>query len=365
MRWSFSIGTYAGIPVRVHATFFLIILWALMTGMRSGGSAGALWGVLFTLALFACVVLHEFGHSLAARRYGIATRDITLLPIGGVSRLERMPTEPRQELVVALAGPIVSLAIAAVLFAVLAATGRFRPELAMSGFPGENFIEQLVFINVILVLFNILPAFPMDGGRVLRALLATRLPYARATQVAATLGQGMALLFGLLGLFGNPFLLFIAFFVWIGATQESGMVQVRTALSGIPVRSAMLTEFRVLYPGEPLQRAVEMILAGSQQDFPVLEGTQVVGILTRAGLIGGLSKLGPEAPVGAVMIRDFPTAESSEMLENVLGRLQESVVHVVPVVDGGRLVGLVTNDNVSEFLAIQAAVGRIPRTVAA
>src|SRR5438874_2916816 len=229
MRWSWKIGRLAGINVHVHATFLLLILFILLAYWTEGHSLSlALSGVLFVLVIFGCIVLHELGHALTARRYGIQTRDIVLLPIGGVARLERMPEDPRQELRVALAGPAVNVVIATVIFVLLVAGGS-PPTLKQLGnlrWVGGHFLTEVAVMNVWLVLFNLLPAFPMDGGRVLRALLATRLSYARATQIAATVGQGCAFIFGFLGLTsGNYVLVFIALFIYIGASQESDLAQ--------------------------------------------------------------------------------------------------------------------------------------------
>ncbi len=357
MKWSWKIGEFAGIGVYMHATFLLLIAWVGVAHWLDGRSLEAVAsGIGFILALFACVVAHEYGHALTARRYGIRTKDITLLPIGGVARLERMPDDPRQELWVALAGPAVNVVIAAALFAWLVATDGFTP-LGGLGVSQGSFIERLLMVNLALVGFNILPAFPMDGGRVLRALLATRMEYTRATHVAATIGQGMALLFGFLGLVGNPFLIFIALFVWIGAAQESSMVQMKSALGGIPVGRAMLTDFRTLSPSDSLGRAVELVLAGSQQDFPVVDGADVVGVLTRGDLLKALPHVGQQAGVADVMQRHFLLADSGDMLESAMQRLQECACHTLPVVHGGRIVGLLTMDNVGEFVAIQAALG--------
>lgn len=356
MKWAWKLGEFRGIGVYVHATFLILIAIVVMGHWSQSQDWGrTLEGVVFVLAIFGCVVLHEFGHALTAARYGIRTRDITLLPIGGVARLERMPREPIQELWVALAGPAVNVVIAAVLFAWLTLTAGFTPveQLSLGGGP---FLERLLVVNVFLVAFNLLPAFPMDGGRVLRALLATRMEYTRATQIAASIGQGMALLFGLVGFFVNPFLLFIALFVWIGAAQEASMVQLSAALDGIPMARAMLTNFDTLAPDDPLAEAVDSILAGSQQDFPVVEGNQVVGILTRKDLLMGLAQQGRDAPVRGVMQTDFRTVDASEMLETALRRMQTCACHTLPVVDGGRLVGLVTMENLGEFVAIQSAL---------
>ncbi len=356
MKWSWKIGAFAGIGVYIHATFLLIIIWVGLSYWWAGKTlAATLAGIGFVLALFGCVLLHEFGHALTAKKYGIKTRDITLLPIGGVARLERMPDEPKQELWVALAGPAVNVVIAVLFFIWLQITNGFEP-LGNLSLTSGSFAERLMVVNISLVLFNLLPAFPMDGGRVLRALLATKMEYTRATQIAAGIGQGMAFLFGLLGLFTNPFLLFIAFFVWIGAAQEASMTQMKSALGGIPVSGAMVTDFHTLSPQDPLSHAIELILRGSQQDFPVVEDHRVVGILTRSDLLMALAKQSQYAPVAEVMRRDFQTAEAGEMLESAFARLQTCKCRTLPVVRRGELVGLVTMENVSELLMIQAAL---------
>lgn len=358
MKWSWKLGDIAGIGIYMHATFLLLIGWVgLSHWLEARSVALVVQGVGFILALFGCVVLHELGHALTAKRYGIKTRDITLLPIGGVARLERMPDDPRQELWVALAGPAVNIVIAAALFAWLRLTGGWEPVAELSLTQG-SFVERLMVVNLFLAGFNMLPAFPMDGGRVLRAVLATRMDYVQATQTAAGIGQWMAFVFGFVGLFSNPFLLFIALFVWIGAAQETSMVQMKTALGGIPVARAMLTDFRTLSPRDSLARAVELILAGSQQDFPVLDDGKVVGVVTREDVVAALAQQGQESPVSEVMRREFEMADASEMLEPVFMRLQACECRTLPVTRQGRLVGLITTDNVGEFLMIQGALAR-------
>ncbi len=356
MKWTWKIGRFFGISVYMHATFLLLLGWvALSSWQETQSAAGVIKGVGFILALFACVVAHEYGHALAARRYGIITKDINLLPIGGVARLEKMPEEPKHELWVALAGPAVSVGIAVVIFVGLNLTASLVPINSLTVSTG-SFLERLMLVNLFLAGFNLIPAFPMDGGRVLRALLAMRMEYTRATQTAATIGQGLALLFGFVGLLVNPFLIFIAFFVWIGAAGESRQVQLKTALEGIPVSRAMLTQFNVLTPEDTVGRAADLILAGSQQDFPVVEGNQVVGVLTRGDLVGALARQGQQARVGDVMQAEFQTADSLDMLESVFARLQTCQCHTLPVTRAGQLVGLVTMDNVGEFMSIQSAL---------
>jgi Zn-dependent protease len=354
--WSWKLGRVAGIDVYMHGTFLILLAWVGVSHyLERHRWEDAVAGVGFILALFTVVVLHEMGHALTARRYGIRTRDITLLPIGGVARLERAPDDPRQELLVALAGPAVNFALAAVLFVLLpSATSVAGLDEVQE--TGAGFLARLAWVNVGLAAFNLLPAFPMDGGRVLRAILAMRVDYVRATEVAAKVGHGFALMLGLVGLFANPFLIFIALFVWIGATAEAGMAQLKSALGSIPVERVMITRFETLGPADTLQRAMEHILAGFQHDFPVVEADRVVGVLTRGHLMKGLTELGRDAPVGAVMTAEFETAAPSEMLEGAFQRLQAAACPTLPVLQNDRLVGVLTPDNIGEFVMIQSAV---------
>lgn len=355
MSWSLPIVRIAGIQLRIHVTFLLLIGWLAFGYYAEGGSAQAAARVLFILLLFLCVVLHEFGHALTAKAFGINTPDITLLPIGGVARLERMPEKPIQELVIALAGPLVNVGIALGLLVVLGARA-LDPETLQSG----DLLANLFVINVGLVVFNLLPAFPMDGGRVLRALLATRMSYARATQAAATVGQAFAFLFGFAGLFGNPLLIFIALFVYVGASQEAALAQMKDVSRRFPVSSAMVREFRTLPESATLQEAVDALLATSQHDFPVVDETgNVTGVLTRHDLIAALRKGDPDIRVGDVMRRDIPTVTTGTRFEEAFRIMQECNCPAVPVLDNmKRLVGLLTPENVSELMMVQSALPR-------
>jgi Zn-dependent protease/CBS domain-containing protein len=361
MKWSIRIGKLFGIPVYMHLTFLLLLAWVGVLNWREGHSVhAAVEGVLFIVTIFACVVLHELGHALTARKYGILTRDITLLPIGGVARLDRMPDDPRQELWVALAGPAVNVLIAATLFVVSQLVSS-APSFDQLGVADGSFLSRVIFVNLFLVAFNLLPAFPMDGGRVLRALLATRMEYTRATHLAAVVGQSMALLFGFVGLFVNPMLIFIALFVWIGAAQEASMVQMKYSLSGIPVSRAMVTEFHTLAPSDTLDDAVKLTLAGTQRDFPVVEEGRVVGVLPQGEMLRTLAQGGSSVRVSDAMERDFQMVQASEMLDTAFRRLTECRCNTAPVSFQGRLVGIVTMDNIGEFLAIQGALDRTRR----
>ncbi|GIK17941.1 MAG: protease [Phycisphaerales bacterium] len=361
-KGSIRIVRVFGIDVAMHWTFLLLVGWIVFVSLTRGGDlVGTAWSLGFVAALFTCVVLHELGHALAARRYGIATRGITLLPIGGVAALERMPTEPVQEIVIALAGPAVNVVIAGLLFGLLAAFGDVRPTGTPVLFVGEHygFVTHLAIVNVALVLFNLLPAFPMDGGRVLRALLATAMSYADATEWAARVGGLMAALFVALGLFFNPWLVFIALFVFLGGQAEARAARTRSVLEGVNVGQAMLTVFRALRADETLADASAELLAGSQQDFPVVDADgEVVGVLTRDLLVQALAREGLGASVGSVMLRGCPTVPESADLEDAFERMQTSRCPVLPVLRDGRLVGLLTMENLGEFVMLRGAIDR-------
>ncbi|TIX71057.1 MAG: site-2 protease family protein, partial [Mesorhizobium sp.] len=293
MGWSLNLGTIAGTTVRVHFTFLLLLVWIWLTHYRIGGTPAAWEGVAFIIAVFACVVLHEFGHIAAARYFGIGTPDITLLPIGGVARLERMPEEPGQEFVIAVAGPLVNVAIAALIFALLGGSAGVE-QMAGIEDPRMNFLARLAGVNVFLVLFNMIPAFPMDGGRILRAALAARLSWSRATQIAATIGQGLAFVFGFVGLFYNPLLIFIGIFVYLAAAAEAQNAQIREVATSVLVGDVMITEFARLERSATLDEAIEMLLATTQHDFPVTDSAgHLKGLVTRNDMIRTLKEKGP------------------------------------------------------------------------
>jgi Zn-dependent protease/CBS domain-containing protein len=333
MGWSVKIARVAGTEVRIHITFLLFLAWIGFSYYQVGGAAAAIPGVLFVLALFGCVLLHEFGHVLAARAFGIPTPDITLLPIGGVARLQRMPDKPWQELIVAIAGPLVNLVIAGVLTLVLGQSAPIE-NLEQVERPGVGMLTKLASVNVILVLFNLIPAFPMDGGRVLRALLAMVLPYARATQIAAWIGQALAFVFGFIGLFSNPLLIFIAFFIFLGAQQEAAMAQMKDLSLNLAVSEAMVTHLVKLPPEATLEDAVEALLRTLQHEFPVVDSEdRILGILTRDRLIAALKQKGPTAAVADVMQRDLPTVRPDNPFDKAFQLMQESMFPALPVVD--------------------------------
>ncbi|HET7224962.1 MAG TPA: site-2 protease family protein [Candidatus Eisenbacteria bacterium] len=354
MRWSIHIGSIFGIRLEMHVTFLLLLAYAAANPSAFGVSGtrnGPLLAVVMLVLVFACVVLHELGHALTARRFGIRTRDIILLPIGGVARLERMPDKPQQEVLVAIAGPTVNVVLALL----------FGGWLALAHIPiaTSGLLGLLLEVNVVMLLFNLVPAFPMDGGRVLRALLAMRLPYAQATRIASSIGQGVAIVFAAIALYyGNVILGLVAVFVFMAAGEERAIVQTRTNLSGLPVRAAMQTDFHALEAGEPLQRAVDYLMAGSQQDFPVMDAGHLMGVLTRTDLLRALQQRGAETAVREALHPDPLFAEAHEPLEQAVTRMRAGARTAVPVMHQGRLVGLLTLENVGDLLLVRDALNR-------
>lgn len=357
LSWSWKLGRVAGIPIYVHWTFAILIGWLVVAGTMENNdlSQGISEGV-FVLALFGCVVLHELGHALTAKRFGVPTSDIILLPIGGVARLQRIPDKPVQELLVALAGPAVNLLIVLVLTLIFGVS--LPADLDGEHFVHAGFWPKLLVVNVMLAAFNMLPAFPMDGGRVLRAILAMRLPYAKATRAAASVGQLMAIGFGLLGLSGQaPLLLFIAIFVWIGAEAEARQVAERAVLKGVSVRQAMLTDFHTLNSDDDLGAAVDLLLAGSQTAFPIIADDGTMRILTRSELMAGLARSGREGAALDFAGVAIPSVEADGSLVAAMTRLREAGTTCLSVVEHGEVVGLLTLENIGELLMAREALG--------
>jgi Zn-dependent protease len=364
MRWTFGLGRIAGLEIRIHLTFLILLAWVGMGAWSTGHSAvGVITEVSSVLLLFAGVVLHEMGHALVARRRGIGTRDITLLPIGGVARLDRIPERPRDEIVIAIAGPAVSFAIALALWALVAASGQALSLRVALG-PDGSLLQRVAAQNLLLGLFNLLPAFPMDGGRVLRAGLVARAGPLQATRIAAGIGRVLATGLGLIGLMGNPFLMVIALFLWVGGGLELAETETRHLISGLPASAAMVTNFEVLRQDDPLERAVELTLAGSQRHYPVMEGERLVGILTQAGLLEGLAVRGGSSPVAGSMAAVPELIDPDEPLADVFRRIQGLPEGVAPVGTTAGIRGLIDKDNLLDLLRIRSAVARRAATAA-
>lgn len=347
-RW--KIARVAGIDIYLHATFPLLVVWiAIYRYSQSGtlGSAGT--AAAFILLLFAAIALHELGHAVVARRFGIRTQDITLLPIGGIARMERMPEKPREEMLVAVAGPVVNMVLAALLVG-LAAIWPVRPAPAF-------FLEELARANYWLAAFNLLPVFPLDGGRILRAALSLEYGHLRATEIATLVGRTGALLIGFAGLIWNPLLVVIAFFVWISAAAESETTRLQELVADVRVEQVMLRDCQTFVAGETLARAANHLLASSQEDFPVItEDRRLLGVLRRTDLIQGVAERGPDARVEEIMQRRPRTASLHESVRHLLHRWNPPVGAVAVLEHGHKLVGLLTATNLGEFLLVQSAL---------
>ena len=354
VKWSFQLARIAGIDVRVHATFFLLLAWFGFVYFSAGGLAAMFAGLSFILLLFACVVLHEFGHALAARAYGIRTPDITLLPIGGIARLERFPDKPSQELVVALAGPAVNVVIALGLYIVLGSFFTAQDFADIAEGKG-NLLVKLLAINVVLVVFNLLPAFPMDGGRVLRAVLATRMKNARATQIAATVGQVMAVGFGLLGFFGgNPFLIFIAVFVFFGAQTEANYAQFKAAAEETRVAEIMRPMGPVLRPHMTVAQAVQSAMMGHSGSLLVTDPALRLLAVVPAGVLADALLIDPNGPIDRFARHDYLTLPAGASIGEAWLFVKNSSQDVFPVVNaGGQAVGLINRGDIATAMGEQ------------
>jgi Zn-dependent protease/CBS domain-containing protein len=337
-----------GVPVRFHFTFWLVAVWLIYIGVMAKQSVAG--STLYVLVLFLSVLFHELGHALSARKYGIKTLEIVMLPLGGLSRLERQPA-PAEEFWVALSGPMVNFVLGAGLLAWTYLQGG-APMLAhWKEATDANLIPRLAVANLILAFFNLLPAFPMDGGRVVRALLAGSRPFDEATRLAARLGTGLAAAIGLYGLISANFLLvFLAFFIYVGATQESMAVSAQVLIRGAQVNEAMITDFRTLNHGDTIRDAAGLLLATSQQDFPVLAGEQVVGLLHRTALMRAMASDGPDGYVAGAMEREYARVNADQSLEEAAPLVTDGCALVF---DGDRLAGLLTSENLSEFMILR------------
>lgn len=361
MNSSLKIGKIAGIRVQIHWTFWLLFLFiGFLVFSQEGTFTDLLWHSLFIIGLFICVVLHEFGHALTAKKYGINTRSITLLPIGGLASLKKIPENPKQELLVAVAGPAVNVVIAVILaifVPVESFTGMeaeaLEQELAM--IDANNFFFYMLTVNIALVLFNIIPAFPMDGGRIFRALLSMKMGRIKATQIASSLGKILAIVFFLYGLFYGIILSVIAVFIWFGAHSENIMMQQIELMKGYRIRDAMITEFSKLRPDDKLESVVDKILATTERDFVVTENGDIAGILFMADLSRALKETGKETTVEKVMDTSVVRLEADTELSTAYRKLNRRNRNFFPVLEGGEIVGVIDMNNINEFLTFRSA----------
>lgn len=357
MKASLNLGSIFGIKIIVHWTFFFLILWIVFDELKRGGTTeSVLFNIAFVLAVFLCVVLHELGHALTAKHFGISTKKITLLPIGGMASLDRLPESPKQELLVVLAGPLVNIAIALLLFFVIPVHELFRLSFTetfetLMSFNLKNFLFYLFIVNLGLVLFNIIPAFPMDGGRILRALLAIKMDRVKATQIASSIGQIMAVVFLLIGLLYNPVLIFIALFIFLGAYGENQMVHHLALLKGHTVEEAMMINITTFKPDDSIDLVVNKIISGSENNFIVVENHKIQGLLYHKDIIDNSNK---NVLVKNIMNVNFKTVNVSDDLKETYILLTSEKNAFLPVVDHEKLAGAIDSINLNEYILLQA-----------
>src|SRR5580693_10231781 len=339
-----------GVPIRLHFTFVLLLIFLVVIGLGGNQSPGSY--TLFVLALIASVLLHEFGHAFISSRYGIRTLEIVMYPIGGAARLER-PAKPGEEFWIALTGPLVNLLIAGSIFAVLYAQHKTLNLFAFEQPADNNLVDRIALSNLILAGFNLLPAFPMDGGRMLRALLSRMRSEYEATRIATWSGRMLAISMGLYGFVYLPMLTFVAFFIYLGAANEGAASRGRSLTQGIPVRAAMVTEFRTLAHGATIREAANLLLSTSQQDFPVVLGGQVLGLLGRNALLRGMAKEGPDSYIAGYMQREFSSVPPEKDLADVLPLMAHAGACVL-VMEDDKLIGLLSSENLSQFLLLRS-----------
>lgn len=348
MKWSFQIGKLFGIPIRVHFTFLLLLLFIGISGSKQGGSTSAVFGMATIVFIFFCVILHEVGHSLMAKHYGINVKDIVLLPIGGVSRMDEIPENPKEEINISLVGPLVSFGLAILFFILAKLLNQSISFKSLTIFRG-NLIANLFWINSILGLFNLIPAFPMDGGRVLRGILATSMDSLKATKIAVGVGQGFAILLFFIGIFFNWWMALIAIFIYLGAEGEERMMTVRASLAKSPVRLAMLTDFHTVSPDETIGQVLERICHSLQQDFPVMEKDEMVGILTREAIFSTLHKHEKSAWVKDIMQKDFISTTEDAPLSDIYKTMTIHNLSMIPVMKEKKLKGMINLEQIGKY----------------
>lgn len=359
MKFSLYLGSYKNVKVFIHWTFSLLLLWIIISNLRQGmPMVDILWVILFVLALFACVVMHEFGHALAAQRYGIQTKDIVLYPIGGVARLEKLPEDPKQELWVAFAGPLVNIALFIILSAILSFTGYNIESLEELKIRPNTILLYIASANLILALFNLLPAFPMDGGRVLRAFLSIKLPRAKATQIAGGIGQFLAIFFVFFGLFNNPILVLIGIFIFLGAGAEVAHTQQESFLKGYQVKDALMSHFQILGYDAPLSKAVEKLLNSQATHFVVVKDDVAVGTISRNEIIKGLEAGGESALIEKFADFNPTKLEIDLALDDAWKQMLSQNKKVAFIIENGHFLGILDQENISELILVKTALNQ-------
>lgn len=361
LRGSAALFSFRGIRVYVHWTFLILLAYISFTGYQAGNEPMAILSEMgLVLIVFVCVLLHEFGHALMAQRYGVGTKDITLLPIGGMANLKRMPEEPKQEFWITVAGPAVNLVIALLAFLTIAIIGLdvWTSDVVLNATSGTQVLLFVFAANLTLFLFNLIPAFPMDGGRILRSLLSMRMPRDRATRIAAGVGRFFSIAFVVFGLMnGQPFLALIGVFIYFAAGAETKMVEQQTALRGLRVRDVMRTQFWTMTTDSSVQQAVDALLAGGDKDL-VLTTTEgaYVGVLTRRDLVEALSNSQQEHTLGSLSFSRPPAVAPGDAVNSAYTTLLTGQHALMPVMENDRILGVLERENLIEYLMVRGVL---------
>ncbi len=358
MSWSLKFGKICGINFRIHITFVMFLVFIFVSSYLAKGMAQAISVTLFISGIFVCVLIHEVAHSLIARKFGKIAKSIIILPIGGVSSLDEMPEKPYQEIAVAIVGPFINLAIALLIYPFVTGWNGLRtPELYPMSV--NSYFVSMINVNIILAIFNMIPAFPMDGGRVLRGLFGMVMDYIRATELAVAIGQGLSVFFIFYGIFFNWWLALIGFFLYVGAGTERQQVIIKSVLEPIPVSEVMVTDFFALDPSDPVSKPIEHIYHGYQEDFPVIKNNHVEGLLTRKNILSGIHEKGTNVEVSQLMEKQFDPVSPSTPADEVYRQLARSQRSVTVVVENGGIKGMVSLEGLSNYLLIQLAMNGI------
>lgn len=360
MKGSFKLGNIAGIGIFIHWTFAFLIIYIIFSNYRQGHNAEQiLWSLLFVLSIFVTVFLHELGHALAAKKYNIKTRDITLLPIGGLARLDTIPEKPKEELVVAIAGPLVNLVLALITFLFISIPDEAELNVQLTGgINSDNFFLNFFAVNIWLAVFNMIPAFPMDGGRVLRALLSMKFERHTATNIAVGIGQFLALIFVFLGFFSNPFLIFIGIFIMLGAQAEAQYTNAKHMLKGFKIKDATMRQYQTVNSNQTIKTAVEMLLNGQSKNFLVVENDKPTGTLSRDEIIIALSGKGENEVIHNVMNKNLIFLKADSPLESAYQQAIEQKSVLMPVMENDLLIGTLDTENILEFIMVKDAQGK-------
>jgi Zn-dependent protease/predicted transcriptional regulator len=354
MKYSLGLGKISGIKIEIHWTFLILIFWIVFSSLRSNADPeNMIWSVLLVLAVFVCVILHELGHALAAKKFQIKTTSITLLPIGGLAQMEEIPERPKEELIIAFAGPAVNVVIAAILYPLTDISSLANMEAIDRGLEPGNFLIVLMTLNVWLALFNLIPAFPMDGGRVFRALLSFKLGHAKATRIAVSVGQVLAICFVFFGFFYNPFLVFIGLFIYLGAETESVYTQTKSMLQGFTVKDVLMHEIPVIDKNASLSEAVAQLLGGQNKNFVVTDDGKPVGTLSREQIIKALHEQNDRISIDKIKNDDPTYFPTDAPLDSVWREIQKN--KIILVADNGKFKGIVDDENLAEFILIRSA----------